>query len=187
MHSFNYLLPALFWNVSQPTYEDLGNLSTGGSLGLGQVTTATLRSEPGFQPSFTATFLHGEDYLTIDPSDGISRPGLSGIVIPDDGSVPFQMQASGIQYPDATLASIVATNKTKGLAIPYGAVYSGKKKMWVPTFRGGSEKYANLQNSIFVASETVSDSPNANEFYVGMKISKVFATNTSVVIGDEFP
>ena len=59
--------------------------------------------------------------------------------------------------------------------------------VWVPTFEGGDEKYANLQNSIFVASETVSDSPNPNEFYVGMKISKVFCTNTSVVIGQEFP
>lgn len=59
--------------------------------------------------------------------------------------------------------------------------------VWIPTFRGGSAKYANLQNSVFVASETVSDGPNPGEFYVGMKISKVFCTNTSVVIGHEFP
>jgi hypothetical protein len=39
-------------------------------------------------------------------------------------------------------------------------------------FRGGSAKYASLQSSIFVASETVSDGPNPGEFYVGMKISK---------------
>ena len=57
----------------------------------------------------------------------------------------------------------------------------------MPTFRGGSDKYANLQNSIFVASETVSDSPNPNEFYVGLKISKVFNSNTSVTIGNEIP
>lgn len=79
-----------------------------------------------FQPSFTATFLHGEDYLTSDPSDGISRPGLNGLVVPDDGSVPFQMMATGIQYPNPTLALIAGTNTTSGLAIPYGAVYSGK-------------------------------------------------------------
>jgi len=59
--------------------------------------------------------------------------------------------------------------------------------VWVPTFRGGSAKYVNLQNSIFVASQTVSASPNHGEFYVGMKISKVFPTNTSITIGHEFP
>ena len=59
--------------------------------------------------------------------------------------------------------------------------------MFVPTFRGGREKYANLQNSIFVASETVSDSPDPNYFYVGIKISKVFPVKTDVVIGQEFP
>jgi len=54
-------------------------------------------------------------------------------------------------------------------------------------FQGGSDKYANLQNSIFVAIETISDSSNLNEFFVGLKISKVFNTNTSITIGNEFP
>jgi hypothetical protein len=101
-------------------------LTTGGTLAVGHVISATLRSEPGFEPSFTGTFSYGEDYLTLDSSDGISRPGLSGVVIPDDGSAPFQMQVTGVQFPDPTLDAIVASNQTKNLAIPYGAVYSGK-------------------------------------------------------------
>jgi hypothetical protein len=38
------------------------------------------------------------------------------------------MQATGIQYPDPTLALIVGNNTTAGIAIPYGKVYSGKMK-----------------------------------------------------------
>ena len=48
------------------------------------------------------------------------------------------------------------------------------RSVWVPTFYGGSENYAVLQNSIFVASETVSDADKAGYFLVGMKISKVW-------------
>ena len=136
-----------------------------------------------FEPSFTGEFRYGNDYLTADPSDGISRPALIGVVYPDDGDTPFLMQATGIQYPSAELGEIVGLGNTSGLAVPYGAVYS----VWTPTFRGGSDKYAILQNSIFVASETVSSSPNPGEFFVGMKISMVLPTNTTVVIGQEFP
>ena len=64
------------------------------------------------------------------------------------------------------------------LRTPFGSRASGDE----------SEKYADLQNSILVAGEMVNDGPSPNEFYVGMKINKVFCTNTSVVIGEEeFP
>lgn len=66
-------------------------------------------------------------------------------------------------------------------------VLIGSNAVWVPTFYGGDADYANLQNSIFVGSETVSDSAVPGQFYVGLKISKVFSTNTSVTIGHEFP
>ena len=59
--------------------------------------------------------------------------------------------------------------------------------VWVPTFRGGSARYTNLQNSIFVGSETVSDSEVPGQFLIGVKISKVFATKTNITIGEEFP
>ena len=59
--------------------------------------------------------------------------------------------------------------------------------VWTPTFYGGSAKYAVLQNSIFVASETVSDSDRVGYFAVGMKISKVWPKNTTITIGNEFP
>ncbi len=57
--------------------------------------------------------------------------------------------------------------------------------MWTLTFYGGSEKYSVLQNSVFVASETVASSDKPGYFLVGMKISKVWPRNTTVTIGDE--
>ena len=59
--------------------------------------------------------------------------------------------------------------------------------VWVPTFRGGDDSFANLQNSVFVGSETVSDSDTPGEFLVGIKISKVFNVVTNITIGEEFP
>ena len=59
--------------------------------------------------------------------------------------------------------------------------------VWVPTFYGGSEAYSVLQNSVFVASETVSGGDVAGQFTVGMKMSKVWPVNTTVTIGHEFP
>jgi hypothetical protein len=59
--------------------------------------------------------------------------------------------------------------------------------VWTPTFYGGDEKYAVLQNSVFVASETVSDSSKAGYFEVGMKISKIWPVNTTITVGNEYP
>jgi hypothetical protein len=59
--------------------------------------------------------------------------------------------------------------------------------VWLPSFYGGGSKYANLQNSVFVASETVSDSSKTGYFLVGMKISKVWPVNTTITIVEEYP
>ena len=58
--------------------------------------------------------------------------------------------------------------------------------VWTPTFYGGSAKYSVLQNSVFVASETVASSERPGYFLVGMKISKVWPKNTTITIGSEF-
>jgi hypothetical protein len=79
-----------------------------------------------FEPSFIADVLHGGDYLTADPFDGITRPNLIATVVPRDGSTPFQMQATGVQFPDPRVGAIVASNVSTGAPIPYGAVYSGE-------------------------------------------------------------
>jgi hypothetical protein len=56
----------------------------------------------------------------------------------------------------------------------------------IPIFRGGEAHYKTLENSVFVASETVSDSGIPGRFILGVKISKVFASNTNITIGEEF-
>jgi hypothetical protein len=59
--------------------------------------------------------------------------------------------------------------------------------VWLPKFRGGSSKYASLQNTFFIGSETLSSGPNPGEFLVGVKISQVVPRDTGIVIGQEFP
>ncbi|KAH8895621.1 hypothetical protein GQ53DRAFT_839176 [Thozetella sp. PMI_491] len=183
MVAFNYLVPALYFNATVKTTISLGSLSTGSALVLGKAISGTLRSEPGFEPRFSAKILYGEDYPTLEPGTNVGRNDFTAVVVPDDGSTPFQMHAIGIQFPTAESTAIVTGSATEPLAVPYGATYS----VWVPTFRGGGAGYSNLQDSIFVGSETVSSGASPGEFIVGVKISKVFNTNTNVVIGEEFP
>jgi uncharacterized membrane protein len=59
--------------------------------------------------------------------------------------------------------------------------------VWVPTFKGGSGKYAALQNGVFVSSETFSASTVPGQFFIALKISQVFSSNTTTVIRDAFP
>ena len=51
----------------------------------------------------------------------------------------------------------------------------------VVSFRTGSGKYKNLEDSIFVASETVR-SLDDKHFEAGFKISKVYSTKTDVTL-----
>ncbi|KAK5174071.1 uncharacterized protein LTR77_001151 [Saxophila tyrrhenica] len=125
---------------------------------------------------------YGTDYVTADGRDPVGRPHLSGTIFPDDGATPFLMQVTGVQKADEEVDGITANSSAQGREVPYGGVYS----VWTPTFYGGDASYSNLQNSIFVGSETVSDGEQPGEFLVGIKISKVFPVKTDVVIGEEF-
>jgi hypothetical protein len=66
------------------------------------------------------------DYPTTDPADGIVRSDFNGLVVPHNGDTPFQMTATGIQVETPDLLAILGGNST-GIAVPYGATYSGKR------------------------------------------------------------
>ncbi|KAH8802551.1 hypothetical protein F5884DRAFT_903212, partial [Xylogone sp. PMI_703] len=176
MLSYNYLLPALYFNATIQIAVNLGNPSTGGGLIYLHAVAGTLRTELGFEPNFVASLNNGMDFATVDPSGDIGRFSTKTVLYPDDGDIPFELELTGIQYLTDEIRAITTTNSTSGLAVPYGSTYS----VWTPTFRGGSSKYAFLENSVWVGSETVSDSPTPGEFFIGVKISQVFSTNTSV-------
>ena len=53
--------------------------------------------------------------------------------------------------------------------------------VFVVSFRTGSAKYKNLEDSIFVASETV-EAPGHGVFRTGLRASKVFPTKTNVTL-----
>ncbi|KAK3671686.1 hypothetical protein LTR78_008419 [Recurvomyces mirabilis] len=181
--SYNYLVPALYLNLTVKAVLDLGTLATGGEQLLGDILDGRLYSEPGFTPQFSGRIRYAEDYLTSDPDGAYARPSCVMTVVPDNGyDKPFLLRISGVQKANPNLDIIFAGNTT-GLQVPYGYSYS----VWTPTFFGGSANYSNLQDSVFVGSETASSSPIAGAFTVGMKFSKVFPVNTTIVIGKEFP
>ncbi|KAK6597045.1 hypothetical protein H4I96_09697 [Botrytis cinerea] len=156
MQPFTYLVPALFFNATVNTVKPLGHNSFGAALGLFEFESATLYSEPEFDFQFSASVASGINFATTNENAGISSPDFRGTVVPNDGAAPFQMKMSGVQ--------LVLT----------------------PTFRGGESKYKTLENSVFVASETVSDSGIPGKFLLGVKISKVLASRTNITIGEEF-
>ena len=53
--------------------------------------------------------------------------------------------------------------------------------VFVISFRTGSDQYRNLENSIFVASETVKALGDGT-FRVGLRLNKVYATKTNVTL-----
>ena len=56
--------------------------------------------------------------------------------------------------------------------------------VFVVSFRTGSKKYKELENSIFVGSETVRSIPSSGgkQFLAGLQVSQVLSTKTDVVI-----
>ncbi|KAK5702628.1 hypothetical protein LTR97_003573 [Elasticomyces elasticus] len=196
--SYNYLVPALYLNLTVKAVLDLGELATGGEQLLGPILDGHLYSEPGFEPQFSGAIRYAADYLTSDPDGEYARPSCVMTVVPDNhAGLPFLMRITGIQKANKKL-DIIFNGSTSGLAVPYGYSYS----IWTPFFSGGSANFSNLQDSVFVGSETASSSPIAGAFTVGMKFSKVFVgiplnpdpesyqyqpVNTSITIGNEYP
>ena len=54
--------------------------------------------------------------------------------------------------------------------------------VFVVAFRTGSAKYKELENSIFVGSETVRSTPGGKQFLAGLQVSQVISTKTNVNI-----
>ncbi|KAM0157144.1 hypothetical protein ACHAPF_011432 [Botrytis cinerea] len=182
MQPFTYLVPALFFNATVNTVKPLGHNSFGAALGLFEFESATLYSEPEFDFQFSASVTSGINFATTNENAGISSPDFRGTVVPNDGAAPFQMKMSGVQLGNEAVLPVISGNIPSGLEVPYGTVY----RVLTPTFRGGESKYKTLENSVFVASETVSDSGIPGKFFLGVKISKVFASRTNITIGEEF-
>ncbi|KAF2758884.1 hypothetical protein EJ05DRAFT_499317 [Pseudovirgaria hyperparasitica] len=205
MQPFNYIVPALFFNATVDRALDLGNLSSGSSLGLFHFETISLVSEPGFEVQLKATISNVNDYSITDVDPSITHPRFIGTVVPDDNSMPFQLEMSGILFNDEMIKSIISkppssdqlnacANQTQKdierenncfrsrREVPYGTLY----RVLTATFQGGSSRYEGLMNSIFVASETVSDGDEPGKYLVGIKLSKVYASRTSITIGNEY-
>lgn len=182
MHPFTYLVPALFFNATVNTRKDLGTDTFGAELGAFEFESATLQSEPGFEFQFDSEVVFGTNYASTNSELGISHPDFRGTVVPRDGATPFKFHIGGVQIGNEALLPIITGNTSTGLEIPYGSVY----RVLVATFQGGEGEYKSLENSVFVGTETVSDSGIPGKFLLGFKISKVYPTSTNITIGNEF-
>ncbi|EUC26698.1 hypothetical protein COCCADRAFT_113619 [Bipolaris zeicola 26-R-13] len=201
MVPFTYLAPALFFNATVKTVKPLGHDSFGAALNMFEFESAMLYTEPEFEIQFSASVTAGVNFATTNEAAGISGPDFRGTVVPNDGAAPFQMRMGGVQLGNEAVLPIISGNTSSGLEVPYGTVYRGANNMSIqtlcnciltcltvltPVFRGGEAHYKTLENSVFVASETVSDSGVPGKFILGVKISKVFASKTNITIGEEF-
>ena len=89
----------------------------------------------------------------------------------------------------------ITSGMTNNASLPYGAFYSGtyilvtrrimltviSLAVFVVSFITGFVKYKNLEDSIFVGSETVKALGNG-VFRGGLRISKVFSTATNITL-----
>ncbi|MCJ1272291.1 hypothetical protein MMC21_000077 [Puttea exsequens] len=173
---FNSLVPALFLNLTVQNIIPIGNgsLSTGGTLVLGHIESGTLVSEPGFETAIDATISYANDWPTSDPDGKHGRPDLRGLVTTHDHEY-LEVLATGIQTPIPQLGAII-TGASKD-SLPFGSFQS----VFIVSFRTGAAKYKNLEDSIFVASETVK-ALGGGYFRAGLRISKLYSTKTDVTL-----
>jgi len=145
-----------------------------------------------FETQINANISYANDWPTGDPDGLHDRPNLRGLVTTDDNEY-LQIAATGIQTPIPELGAII-TGEGSG-SLPFGAFQSGEhastyvdnarlilvSAVFVVRFRTGAKKYKNLEDSIFVASETVK-SLGGGVFRAGLKISKLYSTKTNVTL-----
>lgn len=67
---------------------------------------------------------HGDDYPIID-SSGNSHLDLRGLVVPDNGSTPFQINMRGVQGADQDVNIILTSKTNSDIKVPYGSVDRG--------------------------------------------------------------
>ncbi|CAL8578668.1 hypothetical protein XPA_004436 [Xanthoria parietina] len=176
MVAFLDLVPALILNLTVSTIFPIGSneTSTGGRVIVGPIVNGTLQSEPGFETLINATISSADDWPTIDPDGLHQRPDLRGLVTTDDGEF-VEILATGIQTIIPELNQIITGEKE--LNLPFGTFQSV-----IPVrFVTGTPKYKNLQDSIFIGSETVK-SLGGGAFLAGVRISKVYSAKTNVTL-----
>ncbi|CAF9935254.1 MAG: hypothetical protein HETSPECPRED_009715 [Heterodermia speciosa] len=176
MVAFNHLVPALILNLTVQSVIPIGsnNISTGGRLILGPIVNGTLESEPGFETQINATFSNADDWPTVDPDGKHERPDLRGLIKTDDDEY-LQILAKGIQTIIPELTQIITGEKE--LSLPFGAFQS----VILVSFRTGTSKYKNLEDGIFVGSETVK-SLGERAFKAGVRISKLYSSKTNITL-----
>ncbi|CAG5159503.1 uncharacterized protein ALTATR162_LOCUS5614 [Alternaria atra] len=176
---FNTLIPALSFTIV------LGLTATGSTQMYVDVITGTLNSEPGFEPSVTATAVRGGDWISTDPptpnsNATVLRLGVD-VLVKVDGDVEedeyIRMRCTGAELATPEVAAIVGGDRNVP-PVKFGDFQATSS--W--TFETASKKYWDLQNAVFVGSTSVRAGEDEGTFVVGFKIAKVVSAKTDVSV-----
>lgn len=165
--AFNSLLPALYLNATVDHDLVIGATSPGPTAMFGPIRHGILRSEPGFPVNINAEIVHSGDLVTIDPDQKWLHNDFSGMLKTDSGEyLRFTMKA--IEQPTQNIMRILGGDPTAP-DVEHGDFYGVSS--W--NFITGSEKYKELENSVYVGSTRLSRGSEPDSFSIAFRISQV--------------
>lgn len=131
-----------------------------------------------FQPAINATPIRGGDYISIDPSGTILRLHLETLIKTHDNP-PEYIGISATGAEDATPEAMAVIGAMPG-AKPVNFGDFQATSSW--TFQTGSQKYAALQNAVYVGSASLKPGEKEGTIVVGFKIAKVVSIKTGISV-----
>ncbi|KAL2221145.1 hypothetical protein M432DRAFT_588845 [Thermoascus aurantiacus ATCC 26904] len=107
------------------------------------MTGGTIKSEPGYSPSFDSEFVGvGNDYIHADPDGKHLRLNAHGVVKTNDGALVYLNYTGTIAVTPAEAS--VLSGQAESTVTPYGNSFTHI------TFETGDERYKDLENRVFV-------------------------------------
>ncbi|KZF25314.1 hypothetical protein L228DRAFT_236427 [Xylona heveae TC161] len=168
MVGFNYLLPALIFNLKIWNTNIIGPLEEGVTAFNGQ-SRGTVTSVHGYNTTVNGTVIHMDDFFSLYPDNKTYAISPRGLFVTEDG-VKIGVEASG--YFDNIPHVQAIFNKEPGVnGTDFGEIPSGS--VW--TFKTGHPKYKDLGESMFVGNFRLfpGDADNSSFFNVEYRLAKI--------------
>ncbi|KAL6703266.1 hypothetical protein ACN47E_010054 [Coniothyrium glycines] len=173
---FSALIPALYFTATINLPIIIGNVASGGTLTYADLVDGSFTSEPDFSPAVKGTAVRGGDHITIDPSGSVLRLHLDTLIKTDDDGY-IRITATGAEVATPEVWNVL--NAVSGAApVKFGDFQATSS--W--TFETGTEKYAELQNAVYVGSTSLKPGTKNSTIVVGFKIAKVVSVQTDISV-----
>jgi hypothetical protein len=113
-----------------------------------------------------------------DPSRKVIRLNIQGLIETDDVPPAYlQITATGIEIPTSKVLGTI-----DGLPGAGAVNYGDFQAVTIWSFATGTDKYRDLENSVFVGSTAVRPGIPNGTFVVGFKLAKVFSQPTNITV-----